>query len=55
MKKSDDILKIETRMEFLRDKLNKCIDNNSYNIVNDEILNISEELDLIIIEYIKDM
>ena len=52
-KNSADKLKIETRIELLREKLNKCIDNNSFSIVNEEILNISEELDMIIIEYIK--
>ncbi|AGK95139.1 Spo0E family sporulation regulatory protein-aspartic acid phosphatase [Clostridium pasteurianum] len=46
-------LKIERRIEFLKEKLNKCIDNNLYNLNNEEILHISEELDIAIVQYIR--
>ncbi|WP_278246053.1 aspartyl-phosphate phosphatase Spo0E family protein [Clostridium pasteurianum] len=40
-------------MEFLREKLNECIDNDLYNLNNEKVLYISEELDMIIVQYIK--
>ncbi|AGK98057.1 Spo0E family sporulation regulatory protein-aspartic acid phosphatase [Clostridium pasteurianum] len=46
-------LKIARRMELLREKLNKCIDNNLYNLNNEEILHISEELDITIVQYVR--
>ncbi|AGK96448.1 Spo0E family sporulation regulatory protein-aspartic acid phosphatase [Clostridium pasteurianum] len=46
-------LKIKRRIEVLKEKLNKCIDNNLYNLNNEEILYISEELDIAIVQYIR--
>jgi hypothetical protein len=46
-------LKIKRRIEVLKEKLNKCIDNNLYNLNNEEILYISKELDIAIVQYIR--
>lgn len=50
MKKNDE--KLNIRLEQLRKKLNKLIEKNNGKITN-EIIKMSQELDLVIVEAIK--
>ncbi|WP_099190691.1 aspartyl-phosphate phosphatase Spo0E family protein [Tepidibacter mesophilus] len=44
---------LQINIEVMRGKLNKLIENNNFKLVNKEIIDLSQELDVLLDNYVK--
>ncbi|WFD11053.1 aspartyl-phosphate phosphatase Spo0E family protein [Tepidibacter hydrothermalis] len=50
MEKMNDL---QMNIEVMRERLNKLIENNNFKLVNKEIIDLSQELDILLDNYVK--
>ncbi len=44
---------LQTNIEVMRERLNKLIENNNFKLINKEIIDLSQELDVLLDNYVK--
>jgi len=44
---------LQMNIELMRERLNKLIENNNFKLVNKEIIDLSQELDILLDNYVK--
>lgn len=44
---------LQMNIEVMRERLNKLIENNNFKLVNKEIIDLSQELDVLLDNYVK--